>query len=307
MRPLPVEPPAFFHRGPSPLGRLAFFGLISIALLVADTRFRYLENVRQAAAIVLYPLQRVVQMPGEALSYVGTYFSSQRAFADDNAALKRLLAEQGPAVQGFAHLQQDNARLKALLAVRERYDAAATAVEVLYAGRDPFAQKLFVDKGSDAGIVPGEAVIDADGVVGQVTRVFPFMAEVTLVSDKDHAVPVKVVRTGARSVLYGAGAGRAPELRFTAPNADIEVGDVLVTSGIDGTYPPGLAVAQVATLERDTGQMFARITARPLAGVDRSMHLLVLGPAAALPPRPDEPAEVETAKRGGRGKSRRTG
>jgi rod shape-determining protein MreC len=133
------------------------------------------------------------------------------------------------------------------------------------------------------------------------------MAEVTLVSDKDHAVPVKVVRSGLRSVLYGSGTGRLPELRFMAPSADIEVGDTLVTSGIDGTYPPGLAVAEVTSLERDTGQMFARITARPLAGVDRSLHLLVLGPAAALPPRPDEPVEAEAAKRTGRGKARRGG
>ena len=307
MRPLPVEPPAFFHRGPSPLARLAFFGLLSIALLFADTRFRYLENVRQVAAIFIYPLQRLVQMPGEALTYMGTYFSSQRALVADNEALQRHLVEQGPAVQGYARLQQDNAKLKSLLELRERYATAAVAVEVLYTGRDPFAQKVFVDKGADAGIVPGEAVIDAEGVVGQVTRVFPFMAEVTLVSDKDHAVPVKVVRSGVRSVLYGAGAGRPPELRFTAPNADIEVGDVLVTSGIDGTYPPGLAVAEVVTLERDTGQMFARISARPLAGVDRSMHLLVLGPAAAQAARPDEPAEQDPAKKGGRGKSRRGG
>jgi rod shape-determining protein MreC len=307
MRPLPVEPPAFFHRGPSPLARLAFFGLISLALLFADTRFRYLENIRQVAAVIVYPLQRAVQLPGEALSWVGGYFSSQRALADDNAALRRQLVLQSTAVQGYAVLQQDNAHLKALLELSERYAAAATAVEVLYRSRDPFAQKLFVDKGTDAGIVPGQAVIDADGVVGQVTRVFPVMAEVTLVSDKDHAVPVKVVRSGLRSVLYGSGTGRLPELRFMAPSADIEVGDTLVTSGIDGTYPPGLAVAEVVSLERDTGQMFARITARPLAGVDRSLHLLVLGPAAALPPRPDEPVEAEAAKRTGRGKARRGG
>jgi rod shape-determining protein MreC len=307
MRPLPVEPPAFFHRGPSPLARLAFFGLISLALLFADTRFRYLENIRQVAAVIVYPLQRAVQLPGEALSWVGGYFSSQRALADDNAALRRQLVLQSTAVQGYALLQQDNAHLKALLELSERYAASATAVEVLYRSRDPFAQKLFVDKGTDAGIVPGQAVIDADGVVGQVTRVFPVMAEVTLVSDKDHAVPVKVVRSGLRSVLYGSGTGRLPELRFMAPSADIEVGDTLVTSGIDGTYPPGLAVAEVASLERDTGQMFARITARPLAGVDRSLHLLVLGPAAALPPRPDEPVEAEAAKRTGRGKARRGG
>jgi rod shape-determining protein MreC len=307
MRPLPVEPPAFFHRGPSPLARLAFFGLLSIALLIADARFHYLEQARLIAAIVLYPVQRAVELPGEALSYVGTYFTSQRELAEENAALKQQLVERGPAVQGFARARQDVAELKALLELKERYAGTATAVEVLYAGRDPFAQKLFVDKGSDAGIVPGEAVIDADGVIGQVTRVFPMMAEVTLLGDKGHAVPVKVVRSGVRSVLYGAGAGRLPELRFTAPNADIEVGDVLVTSGLDGTYPPGLAVAKVATLERDTGQMFARITARPLAGVDRSMHLLVLAPAAALPPRPDEPSEPDESKRGGRTRARRGG
>jgi rod shape-determining protein MreC len=130
------------------------------------------------------------------------------------------------------------------------------------------------------------------------------MAEVTLVTDKDHAVPVKVERSGVRSVLFGAGAGRAPELRFMSPNADIVEGDVLVTSGIDGTYPPGLAVARVATLERETGQMFARITTRPVAGVDRSEYLLVLGHAAALPARPEEPAESDTAKKSGKGRRR---
>ena len=306
MRHVPGDSPDFFRRGPSPFARLAFFGVISLMLLFADTRFRYLESVRQAVAIVLYPVQRAIQLPGEALAFVGTYFSSQREVADDNAALKRRLVEQGTAVHGYPLILRENAELKTLLELRRRYDGAAIAVEVLYTGRDPFAQTLFVDKGAAAGILPGEAVIDALGVVGQVTRVFPFMAEVTLVSDKDHAVPVKVVRSGVRSVLFGSGAGRLPELRFSAPNADIEVGDTLVTSGIDGTYPPGLAVAQVATLERDTGQMFARVTARPLAGVDRSVHLLVLQPAAALLPRPNEPTEADTVKRG-RGKGRRGG
>lgn len=306
MRHISVEPPAFFHRGPSPFARLAFFGLLSIVLLFADTRYRYLESVRQAVAIVLYPLQRAVQMPGEALAYVATYFSSQRALAEDNAALKRQLVAEASAVQGYPLLQQENARLAGLLDLRSRYGAAATAVEVLYTSRDPFAQKVFVDKGVDAGILPGQAVIDADGVVGQVTRVYPMMAEVTLLTDKDHAVPVRVVRSGVRSVLFGSGAGRLPELRFSAPNADIEIGDVLVTSGIDGTYPPGLAVAKVVTLERDTGQVFARIAARPIAGADRSRHLLVLAQAVSLPPQPDEPAGTDAVKRG-KGKSRRGG
>ena len=203
--------------------------------------------------------------------------------------------------------RDENARLRALVEIKAHHAAGSTIVQVLYTGRDPFAQKVFVSRGSEAGLVPGSAVIDEHGVVGQVTRVHPTMAEVTLVTDKDHAVPVKVMRSGVRSVLFGSGAGRLPELRFTAPNADIVVGDTLVTSGIDGTYPPGLAVAQVATLERDTGQMFARIDCMPLGGVDRSETLLVLAPPAAMPARPEEPSDADAARKGGRAKARRAG
>jgi len=304
MRPIPVDTPAFFNRGPSPLARLAFFCILSIVLMFADTRYRYLENVRQVVAIVLYPVQRVLQMPGEAYAFVADYFGAKRELADENASLKQELVARGPATQGYARVQEENARLKALLDVRAQYATTATAVQVLYSSRDPFTQKLFVDKGATAGILAGAGVIDENGVVGQVTRVFPYMAEVTLITDRDQAVPVQIERTGARSVLFGNGTGRAPELRFTAPTADVRVGDRLLTSGIDGTYPPNLPVAEVIDIERDTGQMFARIATRPLSGVDRSQYLLVLGQAAAAPPRPEEPAESDVIKRG-RGRGRR--
>lgn len=305
MRPISVEPPAFFHRGPTPLARLTFFGLVSIALLFADTRYRYLENVRQVAAVILYPVQRAVEMPFEAVAFVGRYFGDKARLTDENAALKQALIAQSPAANAFGEVRAENARLKALLDLTARYPNAATAVEVLYTGRDPFTQKVFVNKGATHGLAPGEAVVDDQGVVGQVTRVFPYMAEVTLVTDKDQAVPVKVERSGVRSVLFGNGTGRAPELRFTAPSADVRVGDRLVTSGIDGTYPPNLPVAEVIDIERDTGQMFARIALRPLAGVDRSQFLLVLGQAASTPPRPEEPTENDVVKRGGKARVRR--
>ncbi len=307
MRHVSVDPPPFFHRGPSPLTRLAFFGVLSIALMFADTRYRYLEGIRQVVAVALYPVQRAVQLPGEALTWVGGYFSSKRELVAENAALKEDLVATAPSVQGFQSLREENAKLKALLDLRARFPAAATAVEVLYTGRDPFTQKVFVNRGTDAGIKAGEAVIDELGVVGQVTRVFPNMAEVTLVTDKDHAVPVRVERSGVRSVFFGAGAGRAPELRFMAPNADIRSGDKLYTSGIDGTYPPGLAVAQVIQVERDTGQVFARITVKPMAGADRSAHLLVLGHGAAQVGRPEEAVATEPSRKGVRGKGRRGG
>jgi rod shape-determining protein MreC len=307
MRHVSVEPPPFFHRGPSPLARLAFFGVLSLLLLFADTRFRYLEGIRAGAAVVLYPLHRAVQIPGETLAWIGSYFAAKQALGDENAALKQELLARAPAAQGFVPLQDENARLKALLGVTARFAGVGTAVEVLYSGRDPFTQKLFVNRGTESGIRPGEAVIDEIGVVGQVTRAFPNMAEVTLITDKDHAVPVRVERSGVRSVFFGAGAGRAPELRFMAPTADIRVGDKLYTSGMDGTYPAGLAVAQVETVERDTGQMFAHITCKPLSGVDRSQFLLVLGQGVAQAPRPEEPSDTDSVKRGGRGKGRRGG
>jgi rod shape-determining protein MreC len=289
MRPIPVDTPPFFNRGPAPLARL-----------FADTRYRYLENVRQAVAIVFYPVQRAVQLPFETYAYVSDYFGSRRQLADENAALKQELVTRGPATQGYARVQEENARLKALLDVRAQYAANATAVQVLYAGRDPFSQKLFVDKGANAGIQAGAGVIDENGVVGQVTRVFPYMAEVTLITDRDQAVPVQVERSGTRSVLFGNGTGRSPELRFTSPSADLRIGDRLLTSGLDGTYPPGLAVAQIIDVLRDAGQMFARIVCKPLAGIDHSEFLLVLSQSAAMPPRPDEPGETDTVKKGGR-------
>ncbi|CAG1005700.1 Cell shape-determining protein MreC [Burkholderiales bacterium] len=307
MRPIPAEPPPFFHRGPSPLARVAFFGFLSIVLLFVDARFRYLEDVRQAAGVVLFPLQRLVHMPAEAIASLAAYFASKRDLARENERLKAELIELSPVAQGYAQARDENARLKTLLELKSRYAEGSAVVQVLYSGRDPFAQKLFVSRGSESGLVPGSAVIDERGVVGQVTRVHPTMSEVTLVTDTDHAIPVKVERSGARSVLYGSGTGRAPELRFTSPTADIRVGDRLVTSGLDGTYPPGLAVAQVTSVERDTGQVFARIECAPLGGVDRSEALLVLAPPAALPPRPEEPADAEAARKGGRAKARRGG
>lgn len=307
MHHISAEPPPFFHRGPSPLARLAFFGLLSLALMFADTRFRYLEGIRQVTAVVLYPLQRAVQLPGDALTWVGAYFTSKRTLNDENAALRQDLLAHSLSTQEFTRLRDENASLRALLELQSRYTGSAVAVEVLYTGRDPFTQKLFVNRGTEAGIAAGQAVIDDLGVVGQVTRAFPGMAEVTLMTDKDHAVPVRVERSGVRSVVFGAGAGRSPELRFMAPTADIRAGDKLVTSGLDGTYPAGLAVAQVESVDRETGQMFARIVVRPLAGADRSSYLLVLAQASAAPPRPEEAPEADAAKKGGRGKGRRGG
>lgn len=292
MQALPYEPPPFFKRGPSPFARFVFFTLASIALLFADARYGYLEQVRVTAYTFVEPLQRVALLPGQLWDAVAAYFASQTRLAADNRQLRQQLITQGAVVQSTQTLRQENERLRGLLNARARYAGEEVMAEVLYLGRDPFSQKLYVNKGANSQVKAGQAVIDDAGVIGQVTRVYPNVSEVTLLTEKDHTIPVKVQRNGVRTLLVGAGTGHLPELRFMAANADIQSGDVLVTSGLDGTYPAGLAVAAVAAVERDSGLMFARITCRPLAGADRSDQVLIVPAPAGMPPRAEEAPEA---------------
>ena len=198
------------------------------------------------------------------------------------------------------HLEQENKRLRALLDMRTRQPVEGRIAEILYAARDPFSRRVIIDKGLQHGISTGQAVVDDIGVIGQVVRVFPLTAEVLLLTDKDQAIPVEVQRNGLRAVLAGAGAGMM-ELRFLAANAEVQLGDILVTSGLDGVYLPGLPVAKVVKIDRDSAYSFARITCAPLAGVERHGLALVLGARTALPPQPDEaPSAADEPGRGKR-------
>lgn len=302
MSALPSEPPQFFPRGPSPAARLTLLGIVSLVLMFADIRFRYLDNIRHVAGAILAPVQRVAAMPGEFAEWVSGYFRLQSELLGENTELRAKLLAQAQAVQGLARAREENRKLRELLKVEARLTGPAVPAQVLYTGRDPFSQKYVIDRGERDGLRPGQAVIDETGVLGQVTRVYPMLAEVTLLTDKDHTVPVQVERSGVRTVLQGSGVSRMPELRFLPPNADIQNGDRLVTSGIDGVYPPGLAVAEVVGVERDPGRVFARVRCRPLAGFDRSAQVLVLGLAAPPPARPEEPAEIEARRPGAKGR-----
>jgi rod shape-determining protein MreC len=261
------SPPPFFKTGPTPLARLLIFAALSLAFLVADVRFNYLEALRQVAAVAVYPLQRIAAAPASIARRIGDFFTTHGSMQ-----LKALQAE--------------NQQLRELLSARKRLDIGLAAAEVLYAARDPFSRKLVIDRGSQQDVRPGQAVVDDRGLVGQVTRAYPWLAEVTLVTDKGQFVPVQNVRNGLRAVLSGTGSDGALELRFIPLNADFRNGDELVTSGIDGVYPPGLPVARVAEVERSADQIFARITCTPLAGVANHTHLLVVSGSRELPPRP---------------------
>lgn len=281
------SPPPFFRRGPAPLTQLVFFVTLAVALLFVDLRFHTLEWARLAVATAAWPLQRLAGLPVEAAGGAGQYVSSLATLQAENAEYKQKLLATTNQLIRQQHLEQENMRLRALLDMKARQPAEGRIAEILYAARDPFSRRVIIDKGLQEGIVAGQAVIDDIGVIGQVTRVFPLTSEVTLLTDKDQAIPVEVQRNGLRAVLNGAGSGMM-ELRFLASNADVKPGDTLVTSGLDGVYFAGLPVAKVLRIDRDNTYAFARIYCEPLAGVERHGQVLVLGKRDVAPPPVDD-------------------
>ncbi len=298
-------PPPFFSRGPAPLVRLAFFASLSLALLVLDARLRYTENLRSVIALAVYPLQVLATLPAELGERVAGYFTSQSQLREENAELRAKLLGAAQDAQRYESARAEADELRRLIGAGERLKLQATPAEILYNGRDPYARKVVIDKGSTHGVSAGSPVIDEGGVIGQVTRAHALASEVTLLTDKDQAIPVQVMRNGLRAVAFGAGASGMLELRFMATNAEIQNGDRLVTSGIDGTYPPGLPVATVARVERDAAYAFARIVCQPAAGVDSGRYVLVLRNDARGAPLPEEASPVRDKRPGKTRKPRR--
>jgi len=280
------SPPPLFKQGAPARVKAIVFALISVVLLVVDARYHTLGAVRQVAATVLYPLQMAALMPREALANMAGYFSSISTLQKEVRDLKTQQLAQARLLQQAQLQGAENAQLRRLLDARTHLPVQARMTEILYDARDPSTRRIVVDRGARDNVVLGLPVIDHAGVVGQVTRVFPFTSEVTLLTDKDQAIPVQVLRSGLRSIAYGRGQSGLLDLRFVVANADIQVGDVLVTSGLDGMYPAGLAVAKVVQVENVAAGAFGRVVCQPLAGIDRNRHLLIIMSQSNLPPKP---------------------
>lgn len=300
-------PPPFFRQGPSALTKLCFCSALALFLMVADARFRLTQPLRATVATMLYPLQRALLAPVEALASGRGYLSGLAAAREAEEAARRDLVKQSERAMRVDQLAQENARLRALLDLRPTLAVRSQAAELLYEAVDPYSRKVIIDRGVTNNVALGSPVIDEAGVLGQVTRVYLQSSEVTLLTDRDAAIPVLNKRTGARSAALGstvAGAGLL-EMRFMAGNADVRVGDVLTTSGVDGVYPPGLLVAKVTAVDRKVDSGFARIVLAPAASPDGVRHVLVLEPIGVqMPPRPEaaasEPAPGKSPVKKGR-------
>ncbi|MBK9161280.1 MAG: rod shape-determining protein MreC [Nitrosomonadales bacterium] len=290
----------FFNRGPSPAVRLVFFAVLSLLLLFVDARYRYLESTRSTLSVLVAPVQQLAAMPGEVWRHTSDFFTTQHRLIDDNQSLHQQHRVDAAQLLQLQALQQENGQLRDLLALPQRGEYSAQPVEIVYAERDIFRRKMLVNKGVNAQVQAGQVVMDDKGIVGQVTRVYPELAEVTLVTEKNHAVPVQILRNGLRTIVFGAGDTSQLSLRYMPVSADIRNGDMLVTSGIDGVYPPGIPVARVEKIERDDAYPFARVTCMPLAGVDNNRHLLILSGLPMLPERPAEEPPAESRGKGGK-------
>lgn len=285
-------PPPFFRQGPSALTKLTFFSALAVFLMVADTRFRVTQPLRTVVATVLHPVERVLRVPVDAWNSAGDYLAGLQSAVSKESAARELLARQAERAAKVEQLEAENKRLRALLELRPQVNVRTLPAEILYEASDPFSRKVVIDRGSTHGVVLASPVINESGVLGQVTRVYPLSSEVTLLTDKDAAIPVLNTRTQNRSAAYGTATGTGMELRFMASNADLQPGDVLNTSGVDGIYPPGIAVAKVLSVERKVDTGFARVMLEPVARSDGIRHILILEPLnVQLPPRPEPAAD----------------
>jgi rod shape-determining protein MreC len=294
--------PPLFNQGPSALSKLIFFSALALFLMVADARFNIVQPVRTAIGAVLYPIQWLALKPVQLAVGGGRYLEDLQTAQGNEAEARKALALQSERASQADTLAQENARLRAMLELRQTTQTPGRVAEVLYDTSDPYTRKVVIDQGLTHGIAAGSPVIDEHGVLGQVTQVQPFTSEITLVTDRDLSIPVQNTRTGARSVAFGDASahGGGLELRFIAANADVREGDILTTSGVDGVYPPGLLVAKIDRIERRADSAFARIHSAPLGQVNSARYVLVLAPTGTPPvpkPAPAAPAATSAAKK----------
>ena len=303
------QAPAFFARGPSPLARLTFFTALSLALMATDSRLQYLANVRENLMTLLHPLQVIANAPLQLYQNTDEYFSTHHYLLAENTRLKKQALMQGIALQRLNLLNLENANLRSMLDAKQSLAETSTLAEIIHVGRDSFTKKIIVNRGKNHHVVTGAAAVDAKGVVGQVTRTYPASSEVTLITDKSLAIPVQIERNGLRAIAFGHGRDNTLDLPYLPANVDIKRGDKLVTSGIDGVYPAGLAVATVIEVKTTQDSPFAHIICAPTGGVENDRQVLLvsipkvelataieaLNSEKAMPTTTDEPATTNNA------------
>jgi rod shape-determining protein MreC len=261
--------------------------LAALGLIVADHRYHHLDALRASLAVMVYPLQVLADLPVRLARNAQDRLADERMLRDRNEALRRENLVLNARLQQLLALESENMRLRDLLGSSFRIGERVLIAEILSVDLDPERQQVVVNKGSSSGVFVGQPVLDANAVMGQVVRTNPFTSTVLLITDSEHALPVEVNRNGLRTIARGTGVGPDLELLHIPKNADIRVGDLLVTSGMGGRFPRGYPVARVIGVRHVPDDPFTVVTAQPTARLDRSREVLLVWTLS-----PDSPGET---------------
>jgi|SRR6185295_10903618 rod shape-determining protein MreC len=270
--------------------RFLLLSIACFALMILDHRDQHVERVREALSVVVYPLRVLVDLPFRGWDSIRTNFATREALVAENEQLKRDRLNAEFRLQRLAALETENARLRELLDSQARVGSRALIAEILAVDLDPYRQRFNLNRGLVDGVYVGQALIDAQGVVGQTVKVGPFTSEAVLITDADHAVPVSVNRNGLRTIAVGTGDSGLLRLPYLTNNADVEKGDLLVSSGLGGVFPAGYPVGRITEIRLRPDQSFAEIMAEPASALDRDREVLLVWNAAEDAPHANEPA-----------------
>jgi len=276
-------------RGNVPLGlRFLLISIVSASLMLLDHREEHLARIRQALSLIVYPIQVGVDLPFAGWRLASRALTDQSALLEENSQLRSERLAVDVRLQRLAALEAENDRLRAMLDSSARVSDRVLVVEILAVDLDPYRQRFTINRGLNDGVYIGQALLDADGVVGQIVRVELMTSEVVLISDADHALPVAINRNGLRTIVVGTGDSSRLRLPYLTNNADIEPGDLLMSSGLGGIFPSGYPVGRVLEVHRRPGQSFAEVVAEPAAQLDRDREVLLVWTA-------DDAADVRGA------------
>jgi len=267
-----------FTQGPSITTRLVLFVALSVVLMVMDHRYKSLETLRAGLSVVVYPIQLSIELPGTISDWFSESLSSRRRLQEENDSLRTQQLMQEVQLQKLAALEAENIRLRELLDSSFKVGEKVLVAELLSVNLDPYKHQVVLNKGESSDVYPGQPLLDARGVMGQVVHTGPYTSTAMLITDTSHATPVQVNRNGLRTIALGSGTINRLELPYIPHNADIRPGDLLITSGLGGRFPPGYPVAEVSAVQHDPGQAFSRVAATPLAELNRSREVLLVWP-----------------------------
>lgn len=294
----PIQP--LFVRGPSAGARFVAFVLFSLVLMMLDHQARYLDTARGAVSTMrnilstaVSPLRYAVDVPVQIVSWAGTNLTSRASLIAENEHLRRQHFLDRTKLRKLTDLEAENNRLRRLLGASKKIREQVLIAELLSVDMDPFSRRVVLDKGTRDGVALGHSLIDTEGIMGQVVEVGPFSSTALLITDPSHALPVQINRNGFRSIALGTGAQDFLELSHIPNSVEIQKGDILVTSGLGGRFPPGYPVGTVTHIERDNGQSFAKVLVKPKAQLERNREVLLVRLIARTPV--EDPGGEDTA------------